>query len=215
MTPLECAILCQQFSEYPQPTIGDADDAFSMRVYSTPDGDVHCFQGTKNIESFLQDINIDTVKVGGLGCVHEGFWNTLHPFLPQALALPHPVAVTGHSLGAALAIMYGLILAEHGHKSEIYAIEPPRLAGDDTMALKIRMLNIPWYACRNGNDIITQIPPELSLPGVLTQIGEPFAAIDNLEDHKIDRVVVALRKQQDAFNDAGLPTANSRGTIQG
>lgn len=185
-----------------------------MRIYSTPEGDVHCFQGTDNLDGFLHDINIDTVTVDGLGSVHEGFWTALHPILAGALTYPHPVAVTGHSLGAALAIMYGVILAEHSHKSAIYAIEPPRLAGDNTMAQKIQALNIPWYACRNGNDIVTQIPPELSLPGVLTSFGEPSSPFDNIEDHNIDRVVSALRKQQDAFNDAGLPIANSHGRMQ-
>lgn len=200
MSPLECALLCERFVNHDKPTFGCADSASSVRVYDTPEGPVHCFQETHNLDGIIHDIEIETDDVPGLGRVHHGFWTALHPLLADVLALPHPVAVTGHSLGGAMAIMYGVILANEGHAAPIYAIESPRLTTTNDMAATIINKNIPWYASRNGNDWITQLPPGFMLPGPLTSFGEPALPFDNIEDHKIENVVAALRKQAAAFN---------------
>lgn len=187
MNPIDYALLAKR-AYLDAPTVGKADSASRMCVY----GDVHAFRGSDDVSSFLADADCDTIPVEGLGKLHKGFYGALAAILPDCLALPRPVAVTGHSLGAAMAIIYAAVLAQLGHVVPVYAFEPPRLCGDDTLAHVYRDFAIPFYGSRNGNDIVTQVPPELSCPRVLTCIGKPAMPFDNTIDHSIGRVIEAL-----------------------
>ena len=187
MTPIDYALLAER-SYLDAPTVGKADSASRMCVY----GDVHAFPGTNNMASLLADAECETIQVEGLGKLHKGFYGAIAAILPQCLALPRPTAVTAHSLGAAMAIIYAAVLAQLGHVVPVYAFEPPRLCGDDTLAHVYRDFAIPFYGTRNGLDIVTQVPPELSCPRALTSIGKPAMPFDNLTDHGIRRVIEAL-----------------------
>ena len=170
------------------PTIGEANSASRMHVY----GDVHVFRGSDDIMAWLSDADCAPVNVWGLGHVHGGFYAALASILPACLALPRPAAVTGHSLGAALAIIYAAVLAQLGVVVPVYAFEPPRLCADEGMASLLETKQVPFYATRNGRDLVTQIPLGLTLPGPLTLIGTPSIPVDNIADHSIDRVIAAL-----------------------
>jgi triacylglycerol lipase len=171
-----------------EPTVGQADSASRMHVY----GDVHVFRGSDDLASWVHDFDVALVDVPGLGKLHAGFWAAWQAIRSECLALPAPSAIAGHSLGGALAI----IAAEWallGHVVPVYAFEPPRVAGDDTLTHVYRDFAIPFYGTRNGNDLVTQVPPELSCPRVLTCIGKPSMPFDNLSDHSIERVIEALK----------------------
>lgn len=187
MGPVDYARLAQRCYTDP-PTIGDADSASRLHVY----GDVHCFRGTDDIMSWLHDANCAPVNVWGIGRVHSGFWDALSAILPACLALPRPVAITGHSLGAAMAVLYAGVLAHLGHVAPIFAFEPPRMCCDGALALLLKSWKVPFYATRNGNDVVTEIPIGMTLPGKLTRIGTPRLPFANVYDHSIGRVVDAL-----------------------
>ena len=91
-----------------------------------------------------------------------------------------------------MAIIYGAVLAQLGHVVPVYAFEPPRLCADAAMQDLLAANKVPWFATRNGLDIVTQVPPELSLPGPLTKIGTPSFSLDNATDHGMGRVIEAL-----------------------
>ncbi|MGC1550830.1 MAG: hypothetical protein WA777_20095 [Rhodanobacter sp.] len=187
MNPVDYALLSKQaYSD--APTIGDPASASRMHVY----GDVHVFRGTDDFMSAFSDANCTIVNVWGLGHIHAGFYAALAAILPACLALPRPVAVAGHSLGAALAIIYAAVLAQLGVVVPVYAFEPPRLCSDGIMAELLSTKQVPFYATRNGRDLVTQVPPMLTLPGELTLIGTPSLPIDNIADHNINRVIAAL-----------------------
>lgn len=187
MSPVEFALLSKR-AYTDAPTIGEASGASRMHAY----GDVHAFRGTDDLTSMLADANFCTVNVWGLGDLHQGFYAALAVILPACLALPRPTAVTGHSLGAALAIIYAAVLAQIGTIVPVYAFEPPRLCNDGIMAALFSAKGVPFFATRNGRDLVTKLPPGLTLPGPLTAIGKPSALIDNIVDHSIDRVIAAL-----------------------
>ena len=187
MKPVDYAILAER-SYHDAPTAGKADSASRMHVY----GDVHVFRGSDDLASFLADADCDTIPVEELGKLHKGFYGALAAILPECLDLTRPSAVAGHSLGAAMAIIYAAVLAQLGHVVPIYAFEPPRLCGDGTMCDLFHAKRVPWFATRNGKDIVTQVPFDLTLPGQLTRIGTPSFSLDNLTDHSIERVVRAL-----------------------
>lgn len=187
MNIVDYALLAQR-AYADAPTVGKANSASRMHVY----GDVHVFRGTDDFASWLADLNCDVIAVEGLGKIHKGFYGALAAILPECLDLPRPSAVVGHSLGAAMAIIYAAVLAQLGHVVPVYAFEPPRLCGDAAMQDLLAANKVPWFATRNGNDIVTQVPLDLSLPGPLTKIGKPSFSLDNVTDHSIGRVIAAL-----------------------
>lgn len=187
MKPLDFALLAKR-AYTDAPTIGRADSASRMHVY----GDVHVFRGSDDVSAWLADFDVSTVEVWGIGKVHAGFYGALAAILPACLTLPRPTAITGHSLGAAMAILYAAVLAQQGCVVPVYAFEPPRLAADDGLHMLLQAKQVPWYACRNGCDVVTQVPPSMTLPGELTSIGGAVVPFDNMTDHSIDRVIDAL-----------------------
>jgi triacylglycerol lipase len=188
MLPVDYAILSQR-AYTDAPTIGTAASASRMHVY----GNVHVFRGSDDIDSWLHDFDVELVDVPNLGKLHAGFCSAWQAIREECLALPPPYAVAGHSLGAALAIICGAEWALRDVIVPVYAFEPPRLCGDGTMAELLRMLKVPFYATRNGRDLVTQLPLELILPGPLTSIGTPSMPVDNIADHNLSRVISALR----------------------
>jgi triacylglycerol lipase len=187
VNPVDYALLSQR-AYTDAPTIGEPNSASRMHVY----GDVHVFRGTDDFMAAIADVNCATMNVWGLGYIHAGFYAAMAAILPACLALPRPAAVTGHSLGAAMAIIYAAVLAQLGCVVPVFAFEPPRLCGDAGMGLLFKAKKIPFYATRNGNDWVTQIPLGLTLPGALTAIGKPSMPLNNITDHGIDRVIAAL-----------------------
>ena len=187
MTPADYATLAKRaYSD--APTIGLVNSASRMHVYSG----VHVFRGTDDAMSAFADIDITTETVWGLGKLHAGFYGALASILPACLALARPEAIVGHSLGAAMAIIYAGVLAQLGTVVPVYAFEPPRLCADGVLADLLKDKQVPWLATRNGNDLVTEVPMGLTLPGTLTRIGKAAVPIDNITDHSIDRVIAAL-----------------------
>jgi triacylglycerol lipase len=187
VNPVDYALLSKR-AYTDAPTIGEANSASRMHVY----GDVHVFRGTDDFMAAIADAQCATTRVWGLGEIHAGFYAALAAILPACLSLPRPVAITGHSLGAAMAIIYAAVLAQMGCVVPVYAFEPPRLCFGIAMSALFKNFQVPFYATRNGLDLVTQIPSGLTLPGTLTLIGRPAMPLDNFTDHSIDRVIAAL-----------------------
>lgn len=197
MNPVDYARLAQRaYSD--APTVGQADSASRMHVY----GDVHVFRGTDDVDSLLHDFDVALVDIPGLGKLHAGFWTAWQAIREQCLSLPPPSAIAGHSLGGALAILCAAEWALLGHVAPVYAFEPPRIAGDNTLAHVYRDFAVPFYGTRNGNDLVTQVPPSLTCPRVLTCIGKPSMPFDNLIDHSMARVIAALSANQGSTHEA-------------
>ncbi|HKU19345.1 MAG TPA: hypothetical protein VJP80_08895 [Candidatus Saccharimonadales bacterium] len=51
---------------------------------------------------------------------------------------------------------------------------------------------MPLYLFRNGNELVTDLPPEGHHPAMLTPIGTPTFPFPNLADHMIARVIASL-----------------------
>lgn len=193
MNPVDYAILAERaYSD--APTVGKADSASRMHVYTGDMGVVHVFRGSDDLASFIADADCETIPVEGLGKLHKGFYGALAAILPECLALPRPTAVVGHSLGAAMAIIYVAVQAQLGNVVPVYAFEPPRLCADAALQDLLAATKVPWFATRNGNDLVTQVPPQLSLPGPLTAIGKASMHFDNTIDHSMARVIAALQE---------------------
>ena len=184
---LTLALLCQQ-SYNELPTVGSKDGSCRAHFY----GDVLIFEGTSDFESLLADAEVETVNTV-FGLIHSGFWDSLDEISSALMARTTPTGIGGHSLGAAHAMLYSSLLARSGHIIPTYCFEPPRVSADNVLRDFVDASRIPVYACRNGNDIITQVPSWMTFPFALDRIGTPTFPFDNIDDHAISSVIVALQ----------------------
>ena len=190
MKPLNFAQLAE--SAYTDtPTMGQIGSAGIAVQY----GNVLAFRGSADIASWLHDLDAGATRVYGMGYVHAGFWSA-YLEIREAVLAAKPTFVTGHSLGAALAIIAAADLVLTGNApAAVYAFEPPRVSIDSEIT---RVLgNVPKSLYKNGNDLVPDIP--LSLPfekwqhcAPLIHIGKPEEPFPNVIDHEIDRVILAL-----------------------
>jgi triacylglycerol lipase len=192
MTPRDFALIAQE-AYTATPDIGVADSASRAIVRPTDAGLVIAFPGTDNAACFAADFDIEPFDVAGVGKVYRGFWNAW-----EAISLPvldavaaGPVTLVGHSLGAAIALCAAAYMTVGGNPpAAVFAFEPPRV-GDD-MGIRTALAGVPLYLFRNGNDMVTDLPPEGHHPAMLTPIGYPAFPFPNLADHAMERVIAAL-----------------------
>lgn len=118
------------------------------------------FRGTDNIAGWLTDANALMVSRPEYpGRVHQGFADALHPMIPTIEGLlpdgagAKPVWCVGHSLGGALAVMFGLYFASGG----IITFGCPRV-GDSVFAASVKCPSFRWV---NGADPVTFLPGKL------------------------------------------------------
>ena len=147
---------------------------------------VLAFRGTPldriDVQDIVSDANALLVPFDAqesLGKVHKGFkkaldgvWSLVEPKVLKASEAQKPLFVTGHSLGAALA---SLTVARLTMLSRYQAVRPivrglytlgsPRIGNDDFVA-KFRAAmqagpEFPIVRFRNGQDIVTRVPPSV------------------------------------------------------
>jgi hypothetical protein len=118
------------------------------------------------------------VDHASLGWLHAGIYASARAILPRiALSVDgRPYAISGHSLGAGLALMIGGMMIDDGHPPvKIGAFAPPRVGGE---ALVKVATSVPFCAYHYGDDPVPTVPltllplfPYRQVP--LTRIGKP------------------------------------------
>lgn len=196
MTPRQAAEYARRAYVEP-PTVGEVDSSSRALIEVLPDGTVVvAFRGSDNAATWAHDLDVETVRVQGLGEVHRGFWRALKPLMSALFVAigGKPVIFVGHSLGAAMALLAAADYSDYGHPpKEVWAFEPPRVSCDDSVA--DLLVNVPTYLYRNGLDVVTDVPCLLHSwrhPATLIQIGRSALPVPNIEDHNILRVIQAL-----------------------
>ena len=122
------------------------------------------FRGTLGLADIITDAEFILGDwLPNAGQVHIGFRDALQKVWGQIEArladFPHPVFYTGHSLGAALAILAAaraMIDGQLPQPAALYTFGSPRV-GDATFTSKLHDV----YHCRmvNDNDIVPTVPP--------------------------------------------------------
>jgi hypothetical protein len=129
-----------------------------------------------------------------LGPCHAGFVSGAEDILPKVRPIlwpSRPFAVTGHSLGGALAIAAGAMLMDCGLiPARVTTFGAPRV-GMAKLAEKLRQ--IPGRRYRHGDDPVPEVPtwPYLTDRG-WTRIGDPGP--DPIGDHAIEKYFEALQQ---------------------
>jgi hypothetical protein len=162
-------------------------------VLSEVDGaTVVAFRGTSetDIEDWLRDFDAIPADGGPLGTCHRGFLTGAQAALPEILArLPtdKPTAITGHSLGGALAVCMTGLLVARGITPAVCTTFGAPAVGTDTLARLIAP--VPGERIWCGDDPVPFASPyQQDRP--LTHIGH--AMLDPIADHAIDRYAAAL-----------------------
>lgn len=131
-----------------------------------------------------------------LGRLHAGFYAAAQAIIPKiAIATAgRPWAITGHSLGAALALLVGAMMAEDDHPPiKIGAFAPPRVG----MASFVGAIAaIPTSAYRFGNDPVPEVP--FTLPPEFAYAQVPLIAVGTAmlppwRCHAIENYVTAVK----------------------
>ena len=191
MTPKEFAQLAQ-LAYTSAPDIGVEDSAARAIVV----GDVVAFPGTNNPVCFLADLDADAIMSEEFGHIHDGFHKAFDSIRAPLMALGNVQAVTGHSLGAALALLYAAALCLAGKPpKEVHAFEPPHVSCDDTLAGIFAAHEVAVHIYRKGEDIIPMIPRILHdwrHPAPVISIGAPTWPIWNIEDHALAGIIESL-----------------------
>lgn len=151
------------------------------------------FRGTDVTETqnLLADVRFLFVAEPGAGRVHRGFRRALDavwPRLARALdRLPQglPVWFTGHSLGAALAV---LAARRHGRARGVCTFGAPRV-GDE--AFRESVTPRPWRIVNDG-DLVTFLPPPLGY----RHVGQPYVL---LNDGRLSRAASSWERLKDRF----------------
>lgn len=159
------------------------------------------FEGSASVQDWLQDFDaaaiprtIDHIE---LGWVHDGFAEDVEEVFEQIVAgLPSdPIAITGHSKGAAEALIFAALLHAHLPYRNIARVStfgtprPGRLNG--------LLDGLAGADYRNRDDPVCAVPPYLERPRLITHLDAAPMADDPwgpLACHHIQLYIEGVRK---------------------
>ncbi|MEN8148931.1 MAG: lipase family protein [Planctomycetota bacterium] len=166
-----------------------------------PEFTILAFRGTvfPDAHDFQADFDVRITAFPGGGRVHQGFFDSIRKILPEleprVAAARSPVVATGHSLGAALAVLSAALLEP---VTAVTTFGSPRI-GDTVFGDRCRR---PVWRVLNNNDLVGRIPP----PGLFHHVGK-LVYIDrkgrfHQEIRRRDRIVDSVAGQLDRGTDA-------------
>ena len=165
--PLEAGLARAGFSLAAAPFERDGTEGF---LAQGPDFAVLAFRGSDDLRAWGANFDAVLAPWHGGGQVHRGFAEALDLVWPEVEAglggVQGPLLITGHSQGAALAILAASLSPEAG----LYTFGAPRI-GDDAFraAMKARPGAMRRYI--NDRDLVCRLPPAAF---GYRHVGEPY-----------------------------------------
>ena len=166
-----------------------------------PDFSILAFRGTvfPDAHDVQADFDVRMTAFPGGGRVHQGFFDSIRKILPEleprVAAVRSPLFATGHSLGAALAVLSATLLEP---VKSVTTFGSPRI-GDTDFRDQCRK---PVWRVLNNNDLVGQLPP----PGLFHHVGKLVYIDRNGRFHRDiqrwERVIDSVAGQLDRGTDA-------------
>jgi triacylglycerol lipase len=149
------------------PTIFGKHTDTQVIIHDVGDMVIVAFRGSKEIEDWLTDFDVDRVAFP-VGAVHHGFsrairdiFDSLKSALQDPFARPVRPAlyITGHSLGGALAVLAAFLLTQDGFDVQgVYTFGQPRVGDSLFCAAYDRQLGDRTFRIVNQADIVPRVP---------------------------------------------------------
>jgi pimeloyl-ACP methyl ester carboxylesterase len=198
---LDCAIYC--YSTYWNTAdfdhILNADNVWAG-VKILPDKTVIAFRGSTTPQDWFRDFQAKMINDPELGGVEQGFFTGLQATLgafEKVADLNKPVVITGHSLGAARALLFAAMLRLLNVHCSATVFGSPRPGG---LKLKYILSDVTIRSFRNNSDPVTMVP--VPLPDFeywhpidfiqLNPVSVPDDTWILLKDHHIQNYIVGL-----------------------
>lgn len=140
------------------------------------------FSGGKLTPDWLRDFNSRMILVDKLGDVHAGFYEQMPEVyqLIQPRLRGLPVVITGHSLGAARAIIYSAISPIRPVRIVIFGCPRP-----GTQRLADIFLNDDITSYKNRHDPVTDVPVFVPLEFPYVPATSQYARVDGMVDFNL------------------------------
>jgi len=163
------------------------------------------FRGTDSIKDWLFDILFNKVKLPDGSRVHKGFYKQLKTEITKldscVLELlnkhsDYEIIITGHSLGAALATIYGYLLSNKIDKNiSVISFASPKVGNKKFSKFFSNKSNLKHYRFTNDNDIVPMLPPLSNYHhnGILIKLGNKTKGIPSVKDHSIANYYTNLK----------------------
>lgn len=169
LTDLDCADLC--LAQYDGKPIFDhifhtCGVDYAIRFY--PDCAAVVFEGSHNLPDWVSNFQAAMIDVPNFAGVERGFYTGMPEVAVQAAPLlpkTAPVYVTGHSRGAAHALIFAAMLIKQGYNVIVVVFGSPR-PGDKRLAAILAQAPVRSY--RNYHDFdeqdfVCDVPLDLRL----------------------------------------------------
>ena len=213
--PLPYALACQRaYQDPPTHTFGPVVRVLETHVAGRP---ALVVPGTRpdHVADDLADLDVGPIDVGVKTLVHAGFWRCASLAFPEAVhytLMAGPLDLTGHSLGAAIAVDLATLLVMAGlPPRRVVGFGCPRTAIGTWQADLLRRAEIDVILYRHAADPVPLVPAHADLcPGLdrvlrwclpavgdwhhaapLTQIGPD--GVPDVEDHAMAAYIAALQ----------------------
>jgi predicted lipase len=188
-------------------------------VLSGPAHHLLVLRGTQRGYEWLQTINARQVVSEEMrafnfpGAIHRGF-ATIYARLSQAVITAtrgldpsRPLVLSGHSLGAPLATLAALDIAQRvpalAGNLRLYTYAAPRL-GDPTFAEALSRRIPNCYRVVNQADVVPELPPTKTREIVYVHVGEPWGFTASRGDIGPNHFISAYREAVDAEQEQRL-----------
>lgn len=197
-----------------------------IRVYSgilltSKENNVLVFRGTQTQAEWLKNLNANQQQYisptgKAIGEVHEGFFQLTNELTPaisetvQQLDPTIPFYITGHSLGAAVATLAALEIAQKvpqlRERIQLYTYASPRVYSP--ILAQIHSELIPnSYRVVNLGDTVPLVPP-VTIGNSYVHIGQEWSFLaqfgDVLLNHVVDTYIAAIEQEAEGIQGAEI-----------
>jgi pimeloyl-ACP methyl ester carboxylesterase len=206
---LDCANYCAACysspAQFDAVFSGAATEEVWVGVKSLDDCCVVAFRGSVSFLDWQRDLDSIMIADSYLGGVEQGFMEGMLDTFKKlsAVTLPdkNPLIITGHSLGAARALIYAAMMAGVRKVANVVTFGSPRPGAEK---LKYLLSGVTINSYRNRHDPVTNVP--FDFPGMpyvhprdLIAVDAPPRLPDSwglLADHHIALYVQAMQLQE-------------------